>query len=492
MISNKVSNFFRRLFSKQRKTSYCSRAFTGQADSYIPSFSPCVAIIALGGVTIDNTFEHQDDVVPDENHAVTRKLGGHRADHVTIRTNNRQLILNYLRNHGPRSRVALAKNLGMSRATISSIVDELKKDGFVREGGKVSATQKGGRRATLIHFNENAGYIVGVDLGRSRIRIYLTNLKPKIVDQFSALFDIRVGWKGVLQFIVTKTDELIKTSLGTWNLVRGIGMSIPGTMDQTARRLISPPLLLDWGSVDIPTHLRQRLNLDENFPIYLDKDANMGALGESRYGVGQGIENLIYVKLSTGISAGLIFQGQLYHGNNGVAGEFGHILFNEEILLCPSCGKRGCLEAVAGLNAILEDASYRSSSLLHPAYSEETHAAELMVDVIIEAEKGDTACQTALIRAGEHIGKVIGSYLINVYNPSMILLDGGIVRPSKRGVVRINKLLLDSLYQHARDSSLPAAWSRTHISTGSLGDDAVGFGAIATILDKDPELNMPS
>jgi predicted NBD/HSP70 family sugar kinase len=464
----------------------------GQTCGYLSPFSPCAGILALGGVLIDNTDEHSDHAVPNENHAVTRRSGGQRADHVTIRRYNRQLILSHLRNHGPTSRVAIAKSLGMSRATVSSIISELKEDGLVREGDKVSATKKGGKRATLVHFNENAGYIVGVDLGRSRIRVYLTNLETKIVGQLSALFDIRVGWEGGLEFIVANTDKLVRTRLRTWNLVRGIGLSIPGTLDRTAQRLISPPLFLDWSNVDIPTYLRQKLSLNESFPIYLDKDANMGALGESRYGGGLGIENLIYVKLSTGISAGLILNGKLYRGNNGVAGEFGHVLFNEESSPCPSCGKHGCLEAVAGLNAIVEDAQ-RGVSLLRNEYSEEADAtSELMADVIIEAEKGDSVCRTALIRAGEHIGKAIGSYLINVYNPSMILLDGGIVRPNKGDVVFINKLLLESLYRNAEDSSLPAAWAGTLISTGGLGDDAVGLGAVATVLDRDPELNMPS
>lgn len=446
---------------------------------------------------MDNKEEHPYQPILHGNEGGTGRLGGHRADRVTIRKHNRQLILNYLRLYGPASRVAVANSLRMSRATVSSIVSELKKGGWVREEGRVKSTDKGGRQAILVHFNENAGYIIGVDLGRSRIRIYLANLEPKIVDQFSASFNIRIGWEETLHFIITNMDKLTRTNLGTWDRVRGIGLSIPGTLDQTGRRLISPPLFQGWSDVDIPTHLCRKLNLDENFPIYLDRDANMGALAESHYGKGRGVENLVYVKLSTGISAGLILNGQLYRGNNGVAGEFGHVLFNEESLPCPSCGKQGCLEAVAGLNAILADAGkgasfHKGRSLLHTESGEETEAtSELMADVIIEAEKGDATCRTALIRAGAHIGKAIGSYLINVYNPCMILLDGGIVRPNKRKVV-YNNLLIESLKEHARDSSLPAAWDRTEISTGELGDNAVGLGAIGTVLDRDPDLNMPS
>jgi predicted NBD/HSP70 family sugar kinase len=267
--------------------------------------------------------------------------------------------------------------------------------------------------------------------------------------------------------------------------------------------LISPPLLRNWSNVDIPAYLRYWLKLKEDFPIYLENDANLGALGESRYGKGQGIANLIYVKLGTGIGAGLILNGQLYRGSGGLAGELGHIKIEDESPKCPSCDKCGCLEALAGREAILDDArNGRSLSRSHrsankripygtPALADYTGEID-MADVIIEAKKGDAASRAALQWAGKRIGTAIGSYLINVYNPSMILLDWGTIRAIKDDIAYRNELLLGSLYQSAADSSLPKAWAGTKIEIGQLGDSAIALGAVATVIDNDVEFGLPN
>jgi predicted NBD/HSP70 family sugar kinase/biotin operon repressor len=438
---------------------------------------------------MNHAAEYQKNTIPDRDDAHKGRLEGRGADHGTVRMINRQLILNYLREYGPTPRVAIAKGLSLSRATVSSIIDELKKDGLVLEGKKIQATEKGGRRATRVHFKADAGYIIGIDLGRTRLRIYLTDLEAKILDQWSDRFDMKIGWKDGLPFIAKRVDEIVKKNSKTWEKVRGIGLSIPGSPDPTFRQLISPPLLSNWSKVDIPAYLREKLPLREDAPIYLDNDANMGALGESRYGAGDGIANMIYIKLSTGIGAGLILNGQLYRGSNGVAGEFGHVIIEKDSPPCSSCGKRGCLEALAGMGAIVEDALQKTSLLGSRPVEGKEITSDLMADVIIAAQEGDPASRRALIHAGERIGKAIGSYLINVYNPSVVLLDGGIIRPTKEDTVYENELLLAYIREKAEASSLPAAWSGTKIGPGKLGDDAVGLGAVATVIDHDTRLN---
>ena len=445
-------------------------------------------------------FEYLDNTVPEEQDSYRKRLEGLGVDQEKVRNYNRQLILRYLREHEPTPRVILARNLNLSRATVSSIVKDLIDHGLVCEGEKMRAAPTGGKRATEVHFNVDAGYIVSIDLGRSHLRIYLTNLAAQIIDQWASRFDFKAGWEDGIQLMAEKTNELLKKNHKAWDMVRGIGMSVPGTPDPTLRMLISPPKLNMWMEIDIPNRLRQLLDLDKRFPIYLDNDANMGAIGESRYGGGVGVTNLIYVKLSTGFGAGLILNGQLYHGTNGVAGEFGHILVEDLIKSgmsndspsCPSCGKQGCLEAVAGLGAIVNDARQHSSSALIRSIKETGITPDQMAEVIIEAQRGDAASRSALELAGMRIGSVIGSCLINVYNPSVVLIDGGIVRPGKGDTIYINEILLNALYQSAQEASLPAAWAGVKLSPAALGDDAVGLGAAANVIDKDPQLNMPN
>jgi len=457
----------------------------------------------LGDTLMDQIVEHPDTTILDENGLKEKNTESQGAGYSTVRAFNRQLVLNYLRIHGPTPRVAIAKSLGLSRATVSSVIEELEKVKLVQDGEKIGAAHagtisKGGKRPTQVHFNVNAGYIIGIDVGRSRLRIYLTNLKPEIIDQEDDYsFDIRRGGKKSILFIANKVKALVKNSYKRWGEIRGIGLAFPGVPDPTSPRLISPLDLENWSGGDITMLLRKELELEENFPIYLENDANMGALGESRYGKGVGVGNLIYIKLSNGIGAGLLLNGELYRGN-GAAGEFGHVLLenedhlNEDSTRCTSCGKYGCLEATAGLQAIVKDARRISKSPRIQSLKDAPITPKLMADLIVAAEEdGDIESQNVLERAGKRIGKAIGSCLINIYNPSMILLDGGSVRPSKEGNVYTNEFLLKSLHQSAKDASMPVNWAGTQIVDGDLGDDAVGFGTIATVIDNDAELNMP-
>lgn len=441
---------------------------------------------------MDHIDKHPNTTIPDEDNSQKKRSESQGADYNTVRIFNRQLILTYLRTHGQTPRVAIAKRLGLSRATVSSVIEELIENGLVHEGEKIGATSpgeisKGGKRATQVYFNVEAGYIIGIDVGRSRLRIYLTNLKPEIIDQDDDYsFDIMMGGEKSISLIADKVKALVKNNYKSWEKIRGIGLALPGVPDPINNQLISPHDLAHWYNGDIAMLLRNKLGRASEFPVYLENDANMGALGESRYGKGAGIKNLIYIKLSTGIGAGLLLNGELYRGNGG-AGEFGHVFVEENEYLCTSCGKRGCLEATAGLQAIVKDARNPSDR------SHETPIIpEMMADVIIAAQ-GESGAKSreALERAGKHIGKAIGNCLINIYNPSMILLDGGSVRPSKGNTVYRNTFLLKSLLQSAQDSSMAVNWAGTQILDGKLGDDAVALGAVATVIDSDKELNMP-
>jgi predicted NBD/HSP70 family sugar kinase len=442
---------------------------------------------------MDPMGEQPDTTQPDENEPLENPAG----DHTSVRPFNHRRTLNHLRIDGPKPRVAIAKSLGLSRATVSGIIEDLVKSELVYEGEKIGANSpgpisKGGKRATQVHFNTRAGYIIGIDLGRSRLRIYLTDLEPRIIDQLDDYsFDIKMGSEKGIPFIANRVKALMKNHYTIWEKVRGIGLAFPGVPDPVLHNLISPPDLTNWRNGDISMLLRNELGRKKDFPIYLENDANMGALGESRYGAGKKVGNLIYIKLSSGIGAGLLLNGNLYRGN-GAAGEFGHVFVEDNKLQCPSCGHSGCLEVTAGLQAIVKNARKVSHSERVLSFKNTPITPEHMVDIIIAAqEEGDIGSQEVLKRAGEQIGQAIGNCLINIYNPSVILLDGGIVRPSKNKIVYKNEFLLKSLYQSAKNASMPVAWQGTQILDGKLGDDAVGFGTIATVIDNDVEFKMP-
>lgn len=431
----------------------------------------------------DEQFSLEKDVLDEE-----KRQERPGVDQEKVRTFNRQLIVKYVREHSPTLRVVIAKNLGLSRATVSSIIKDLIIDKWVYEGEKKPTTSIGGKRATEIFFNVDRGHIVGVDIGRSRLRLYLTNLASEILAECSEPFDTEEGWEKGLNKIAPLMNQLVKEKLGSWGTVHGIGIGIPGAVDRQAR-VVSPPVLEEhWGGIDIPEQLRTRLHFPTARPIYLENDANLGALGESRYGAGWGVRNMIYVKMSTGIGAGLILNGELYRGEYGLAGEIGHLRFqwgealSENGPECLSCHQRGCLEALAGLRAIVNEA--RGSTDPHIT-------AHDMIEVIKKAEAGDESSRTALKRAGMRIGTVIGNDLLSGFNPALVLLDGGSIRPGQGNTV-INRLLFEEIKRSAKSSSLPAASAGTEIALGKLGDDAVGRGAVAMVIDRDPALNIPA
>jgi glucokinase-like ROK family protein len=396
-----------------------------------------------------------------------------------VREFNRLLVLNCIREHGPIARVMIARRTGLSRTTVSSIVDTLLQEGLVREGSFSQSAPEGGRRAILVHFNADVGYVVGIDVGRSHLTILITDLAANIIAQQSGPFDLERGPRICLPLLVAEVRVFVEASGIPWDRIIGIGLGIPGPLDVRLRELSGPPGMQSWDGVDVWQILQQEFAV----PLCMDNDANMGALGESRYGAARGVANMAYVKIGTGIGGGLIINGQIYRGQAGSAGELGHITIDENGPRCV-CGNRGCLETLAGARAIVEDArrgtSLRRSagpdgaeeSAQSPALAESS--AVDIADVIQAANAGDAASIAALEHAGERIGIALAG-IINLFNPSTIVVDGG--------VARAGEILLAPLRRAAEACSLPAAWKGTRILPGELGTTAIALGAVSTVLE---------
>ncbi len=415
------------------------------------------------------------DMHAHENQGLDKRSIVQGADLHRIRKFNRLLVLNYVRDHGPIARVMLAQRLGLSRTTVSSIVDALLQDGLVQEGNFLNAAPRGGRRAILVHFNADAGRVLGVDVGRTHLTMILTNLAAEIVAQRSVSFDTDRGPEACLPILVSEIRTFVAASATSWEAIIGVGLGIPGPLSVDLHRLSSPPSMPGWDNVDIWEPLRAAFNK----PLYIDNDANMGALGESRLGAGRGCTDMAYVKIGTGIGCGLIINGRIYGGHQGSAGELGHLTIDENGPVCV-CGNRGCLETLAGARAIVADAQQRSS-LARKQASEATNTTTQhsymytdIIDVIKAAQQGDAASIAALEHAGERIGLALAG-LVNLFNPAIIVIGGG--------VARAGDSLLAPLRRVVASSSLPAAWKGTRILPGELGDTAIAIGAALMVLN---------
>jgi glucokinase-like ROK family protein len=396
---------------------------------------------------------------------------GQGADLHLMRELNRLAVLNCVRTCGPVSRVAIARHTGLSRTTVSSIIDALLHEGIVQEGEAASAARRGGRRPILVHFNAAAGYIVGVDLGRTHLTLILTDLSANIISRRSGPFTVTDGPHAGLARVAAAVRALLQEQGVPWDRVVGIGLGIPGPMDVTLQALVNPPRMPGWDGVPIAKRLTRELHV----PVSADNDANMGALGESRYGAGHGTRDLAYIKIATGIGGGLILDGKIYRGSRGSAGEIGHMTIREDGPRC-DCGNRGCLEVIAGAQAIVEDAR-RGWALERsaPTWRPNTGDPEIdIADVVTAAQRGDQASRAALARAGDHIGIALAG-LVNLTNPSLILIDGG--------VARAGELLLEPIRRATAARSLRAASASTRIIAAALEGDAIALGSVATVVD---------
>ncbi|MGO8947770.1 MAG: ROK family protein [Ktedonobacterales bacterium] len=406
-----------------------------------------------------------------------------------LREANRLRVLNHIRSTGPLARVTIAERTGLSRTTVGGIVDALLKEGFVREGSTQSAAPSGGRRAVLVHFNESAGHILGADLGRSHLTLLATDLAANVLARASGPFDCGLGAEVCLPVLVEKIRSFVATCSIPWDSVVGLGLAIPGPMDARQRMLVSPPRMPGWHGVDIHRYVQRELKL----PTFIGNDANMGALGESRFGAGRGITDFAYVKLATGIGCGLVIGGNVYHGSHGAAGELGHVTIDEDGPLC-DCGNRGCLEAMAGAPLIVEDALHATSLRRNQgdAAADRHNVSPLLsgsghidvADVVMAALDGDAASRAAIERAGELIGIGLAT-LVNLFNPTVILLDGS--------VTRAEQLALNPIQKALGSRSLRAASKQLQIAPGELGDNAIALGAVASVIDAafgQPEISI--
>jgi len=234
--------------------------------------------------------------------------------------------------------------------------------------------------------------------------------------------------------------------------VIGAGLGLPGPVDQVDGAIGSSAILPGWVGVAAGEEMRRRLDV----PVSVDNDANLGALAELTHGAGRGASDLVYLKVSSGIGAGLILGGRLHRGTGGVAGELGHILVAPEGAVC-RCGNRGCLETAASTGALLE--------MLRRSHGELTVAEMLRL-----AREGDLGCRRVISDAGRVVGSAV-AVVLNLLNPELLVVGGDLAEAGD--------LLLDGVRSSVRLAALPAAVDAAAVVAGGLGERAQVLGALA-------------
>lgn len=360
------------------------------------------------------------------------------------------------------SRTDLAEEMGLTRAAVTIIINDLISSGIIVE--TESRTTSSGRRPVVLEINPTHGLVAAIDMGANHLGVALGDFSARILDEVEVTFQIENGPEKCLNV----ADQVLKKMLGTRGLtpndLSGVGVGVPGPVIADQGMVMAPPIMPGWDRFPIRTTLEKKWKT----AITLNNDAELGALGEWAYGAGRGEKNLAFIKVGSGIGAGLMINQQIYGGTTGSAGEIGHLTVDENGPLC-NCGNHGCLEAFAGGHAIASQATKLVASGKRTLLSEKSLDALTAHDVGEAARRGDLPAQEILKRSGTYIGIAIAG-LINLINPSTVIIGGG--------VAQVGDLLTTPIRQAVRERSLRASEHGVKITTAMLGRRSSLIGAL--------------
>ncbi|WP_300009239.1 ROK family transcriptional regulator [Pseudonocardia sp.] len=375
-------------------------------------------------------------------------------------------VLDLIRRDEARTRAELGRQLALGRSLVTQRVGQLIGSGLVEEGSLGSST--GGRAPRELRFRASAGTVLVAELGVTKVSVGRTDLSGALIEHHEQAWDIAQGPDASLRQI----GDLFDT-FGHREPVWGIGLGVPGPVEFLSGRPIAPPMMPGWDGFPVRDWLAARYAA----PVWVDNEVNAMALGEYRAGLGRGIDDQVFVKIGSGIGAGLISGGRLHRGAQGCAGDVGHVAVTDPVGTICRCGRSGCLEAVAGGYALVRDATAAAAE----GHSEHL-AARLMAmgrleprDVTGAAEFGDRVAMELMNRAGRRIGEMLAT-LVNFYNPSLIVVGGG--------VAAVGDQLLAAIRQNVYQRSLPLATRDLRIVASELDDRAGLVGAGLMVIDE--------
>src|SRR5688572_33173009 len=323
-------------------------------------------------------------------------------------------IIRALRMHGRISRSEISKITGWSKAKASQEIRSLVEKGYLVEVGE--GASEGGRKPRLLRINNQLGYIAGIDIGATSVDIALADVSGLILQRCSEPTDVKLRPKSVLGRCIELLLELVQAQSVSPNQILGIGVGVPGPVDFARGVLVAPPLMPEWENFPIRDFFKQTFT---SAFVVVDNDVNIMALGEQRAGDGAGVDHFIFVKIGTGIGAGIISNGKIHRGSDGCAGDIGHICVDKKGPLC-ACGNTGCLEAMAAGPAIASKAMDAARNGISPILSQmrEANRGGLRPeDVNAACREGDQAALDIIRESGKMIGDVLAS-LVNFFNPS--------------------------------------------------------------------------
>ncbi len=357
-------------------------------------------------------------------------------------------VLTLFRKHGELSRTDVIEMSGLSRSTVNQRLTALFASNLITpiEGGEST----GGRPSSRFVFNKNRGVLLTADIGASGFTVAVCDLAGTPLRSAAGVINV---WEGPARVLQTVQDAV--ESLRDDAEVCGIGIGVPGPVEFAAGRVVNPPIMTGWDRFDIAGWFSQRYS----GPVIVENDANARAVAESRT---RQVDNLISLKIGTGIGAGLVFNGQIIRGSEGAAGDIGHTRAapaNDSSAPHCRCGNVGCVEAYAGGWAIMRDLAEHGIATEHTA------------DVVALVRQGNFDAVRLVRQAGRVLGDAVAG-LVSILNPAMIVVSGQLAE--------CDEVLLSGVRERVYQRALPLATRNLQIATSDLRELA-GVSGLALI-----------
>jgi predicted NBD/HSP70 family sugar kinase len=364
--------------------------------------------------------------------------------------------LRLMRTKSELTRAEVTDSTGWGRSTVAARLDQLQASGLVVPSGEAAST--GGRPPAVFAFAPGARVVVAIDLGVTHARVAITDLSHQILTSHLEPIAIGDGPEAVLGTVAEIAARLIAEAGRRLDEVAGIGIGLPGPVDHATGRPTNPPIMPGWDGADVRGRLTELLGVST---VLVDNDVNVMALGEHAL-VYPTVDNLLFVKVGTGIGAGSISAGVLLQGAEGVAGDIGHVAVLENTEVACRCGNTGCLEAMAGGWALIRD--FKALGL-----DVETNA-----DVVGLVRAGNADASRMLRTAGRYIGQVLAA-CVSMLNPSVIVIGGRLAESGEH--------LLAGIREVVYGRSLPLATRNLRIVTSSTIGGAAVMGAATMVIN---------
>lgn len=366
-------------------------------------------------------------------------------------------ILALFRIHDELSRTDVIEKSGLSRSTVNQRLTELSDASLIVPVSGGEST--GGRPSSRFRFNKERAYVLAVDIGATSIVVATCDLAGNPVSSVTRKINV---WEGP-EAVLTEVDGSI-AELSIEKDIWAVSVGVPGPVEFAARRVVKPPIMTGWDGFNIDSWFASRFDA----PVTVENDANARAVAESRT---LGVDNLVSLKLGTGIGAGLVFNGIIIRGEKGAAGDIGHtraLTTNNDGRVC-RCGNLDCVEAYAGGWAIQRDLNDAGTPV------------ESLRDIVTLVQKGDISTIQVVRGAGRVIGDAIAD-LVSILNPGTIVLTGQLAE--------CGEVLMSGIRERVYQHTVPLATSDLKITTSVLGDMAgvIGLALIASddLLSKHP------